>query len=99
MASVSPLVPDTSYAKLADDASIQRAVDSLQAKKVNVIVVDNAAAAKAAVLSMLPEGAQVFTNTSRTLESTGLLAAVDAGEKGLVSLKKQLFSMDRYVES
>jgi len=53
---------------LADDATIQRTVEALGARNIETVVVDSSEQAKAQLIEMVPEGAEVFTNTSETLE-------------------------------
>src|SRR3989344_8724387 len=63
------------WTTLADEASIQKTVEALKANGVEAVVVENGAAAKAKVLEMLPEGAEVMTMISETLKTVGLTEA------------------------
>jgi hypothetical protein len=51
---------------------IDRVAEALQHHNIEAIVVDTGAEARARVLEMLPEGAEVHWGTSRTLEEIGL---------------------------
>ncbi|HVN53970.1 MAG TPA: LUD domain-containing protein [Anaerolineaceae bacterium] len=65
------------YDQLATDDQIERAVQALQAHNIQTIVVETGAQARDAVLSLIPEGAEVHTASSRTLEQIGLIAAIE----------------------
>ena len=80
--------------ELADETSIKKTVDSLTAAGIDVLVVDNGAAAKAKVLEMLPKGAEVMNMSSVTLETLGLVKEIN--ESGNYdSVKNKLKQMDR----
>ncbi|MGA8424080.1 MAG: LUD domain-containing protein [Thermoplasmata archaeon] len=65
------------FAHLASEAQLTRAVAGLESRGFNVIVAATTSAARAAVLELVPEGAEVFTSTSRTLEELGLPAEIE----------------------
>ncbi len=67
----------TEYMQVAQDEAIQTVVSTLDANNVDTVIVDDLAAAKAAVLSQVPSGAKVFTGTSVTLQDTGLDKALN----------------------
>jgi L-lactate utilization protein LutC len=81
MNAVTAFKPDPKYTALAEEQSIQRAKAALEAAGIEVIVVDSAAEAKAKVLELIPEGAEVMTNSSKTLDDTGLSAAINESGK------------------
>ena len=54
-----------------DGAAIQRTVDSLRARNIEAIVVENGEAAKQKLIEMVPPGSEVFKGTSETLDSIG----------------------------
>jgi hypothetical protein len=82
------------FAERADDASIERTADALRAKGYAVHVVEDAAAAKATILDLLPDGAEVGQGASQTLEDTGVTEAIEqSGRYDAVRLKTR--SMDR----
>lgn len=56
---------------LVDAAAVQRTVEALRARNVETTVVDNGAAAKLQLIAMVPEGAEIFNNTSETLDAIG----------------------------
>lgn len=56
----------------ADAARLAALAARLQERNFDVLIVDDAAGAKAAVLAMLPEGCEVHTGKSKTLEDAGI---------------------------
>jgi L-lactate utilization protein LutC len=59
----------------------------------SVEVVDDLDAAREAVLARIPEGSSVMTNTSVTLEETGIADAIDAGGP-YESARNKMFALD-----
>lgn len=56
----------------AEAARLAALAARLQERNFDVLIVDDAAGAKAAVLAMLPEGCEVHTGKSKTLEDAGI---------------------------
>jgi len=72
----------------------ERVVDALRSHNIETIVVDTADEARTAVLAMIPDGAEVYTGKSKTLEDTGLFAElVESGRYD--SLRPRMMAMDR----
>jgi hypothetical protein len=69
---IQPFRPHPRYTTPAEDHVIERTKAALEANGFEVFVVDNAAEAKAKVLELIPEGAEVMTNTSKTLDEIGI---------------------------
>lgn len=65
------------FAASADATTIARTADALRAKGYDVVVAEDRAAAKAAVLDLVPEGAEVSQGASKTLEELGIAAEID----------------------
>ena len=55
----------------ASQRSIQRTIEALAARNVQAFLVDGREAALAKILELVPEGSEVFVNTSETLETIG----------------------------
>jgi hypothetical protein len=67
---------------------------ALRSHNIETIVVDTADEARAVVLAMVPDGAEVYTGKSKTLEDTGLFAElVESGRYD--SLRGRIMAMDR----
>jgi hypothetical protein len=67
------------YTALPDDETLAATVVQLEEHGFNVEVVDELAAAREAVLALIPAGSSVMTNPSVTLQQTGIAAAIDGG--------------------
>jgi len=90
--------PNPSFAQVADEERIARAAEALKAHGMEAIVVETGAEARARVRELLPEGAEVFNSTSRTLETIGL--ATDIEESGRYrSVRARLEQLDRESEA
>ena len=72
MNAVTAFKPDPKYTALAEDEAIERAKKALEANGFEVFVVDSATEAKAKVLELIPEGSEVMTNSSKTLDEIGV---------------------------
>src|SRR5437899_10548006 len=60
------------FAEPASEASLEALAERLRTRNIEVVIVDDGAAAKAGVLSRVPEGAQVHSGKSKTLEVAGI---------------------------
>lgn len=69
------------YDTVASDEIIEKTKKALEANGFTVIVADDEAAAKRAVLDIVPEGAEILTNTSVTLDTLGLRQEFDESGK------------------
>lgn len=77
MTAVTQIVANPEFARLAPDHSLERTKKALEANGFDVFIVDSPEVAKAKVLELIPEGAEVMTNTSRTLDETGISAEIN----------------------
>jgi len=84
--------PNESYAKLATDAQVEKAAAALTANGMEAFIVENGEEAKAKLFELIPEGAEVFTSTSRTLDSLGV---EDEIARRFNSLRVKLATMDQ----
>ena len=67
------------FTVLPDDATLTATVVALEEHGFSVEVVDDLDAARTAVLARIPRGSSVMTNTSVTLQETGLEDAINSG--------------------
>lgn len=73
---------------------VERVAEVLRGRNIETLVVDTADEARAAVLAIIPEGAEVYTGKSKTLEDTGLFAElVESGRYD--SVRARMMAMDR----
>lgn len=86
------------FARLASGAQLGTVAKALERNGVTASVVGSGEEARAAVRSILPVGAEVYNNTSRTLEVVGI--AEDVERSGLYQpLRPRLYQMDREMQS
>jgi len=91
------LVPNTEFARLGSSEQLATAVAALTANGMEALVVESRAEARSRVLDVLPEGAEVFTAMSRTLDTLGL--SVDINESSRYHpLRPQLKALDRQAQ-
>jgi hypothetical protein len=67
------------FTALPDDQTLAATVVALEEHGFSVEVVDDLDAARGAVLARIPEGSSVMTNTSVTLQETGIADAINDG--------------------
>ena len=67
------------FTALPDDATLTATVVALEEHGFSVEVVDDVDGARAAVLARIPRGSTVMTNTSVTLQETGIADAINDG--------------------
>lgn len=54
-----------------DEAAIQRTVDGLRGRNIEVMVAENGDQARELLIAMIPDGSEVFKSTSETLDTIG----------------------------
>jgi len=69
--------PNEAFAKLASDEAVQRTAQALKENGIEAFIVESGEEAKQKISELLPEGAEVFTCTSRTLDTLGIPAIVN----------------------
>ena len=86
-----PEIPNEAYAKLATDDQVKRAAKALVANGIETFIVADGEEAKAKLFDLIPAGSEVFTATSRTLDSLGV---PDEVNKRYDSVRAKLSKMD-----
>jgi acyl-CoA hydrolase len=81
------------FTALPDDQTLAATVVALEEHGFSVEVVDDLDAARAAVLARIPQGSSVMTNTSVTLQQTGIADAVNDGGP-YESARNKMFALD-----
>src|SRR5437016_14312556 len=81
------------YTDLPDDKTLAATVVALEEHGFSVEVVSDLDAAREAVLARIPEGSVVMTNTSVTLQETGIAAAIDDGGR-YESARNRMIAVD-----
>lgn len=79
---------------LAEDEKIEETARALEANGYKTIIVNSVDEAKQAVLDRLPDGVDVFTAQSMTLNDSGIAEAINESDRW-VSVRKKLSALDR----
>ncbi len=82
------------WEKLASDKIIKKTIEALKQNGIGALVVDTGQKAKDEVLKLIPEGAEVMTMTSATLDAIDIPAEINESGK-YNSVRKKLMAMDR----
>jgi hypothetical protein len=82
------------FVKPASEATLEALAERLRTRNFEVIIVDDGAAATAEVLSRVPEGSQVHTGKSKTLEDIGIFQEFMENEK-YDFIRRRTLKMDR----
>ena len=81
------------YTALPDDQTLAETVVALEEHGFSVEIVDDLEAAREAVLARIPRGSSVMTNTSVTLQETGIADAINDGGP-YDSVRNKLMALD-----
>ncbi len=98
------LPPDVSeqavaeFAQLSSTDRLAAVADALEDNGIRALVVQSGDEARQAVTSLLPQGAEVFNNTSRTLEAIGVADEIERSGR-YEPLRVRLFQMDREMQA
>ena len=84
---------ETPFTDVADEETLAATVVALEEHGFSVELVDDVEAAREAVLARIPAGASVMTNTSVTLQETGIADAIDDGGP-YESARNKLMALD-----
>lgn len=91
------LVPNPEFAKLATGERLDATAAALERNGIHAFVADSGQDARARVRELLVDGAAVFNNTSRTLESIGVAEDVERSGR-YQALRLRLYQMDREMQ-
>jgi hypothetical protein len=90
-------IPATRFADPAPTEHLERAASALTAHGFTVEILDDAAAARARIKDLIPEGASVFTGASETLRLSGIEEDINtSGRYDAIKARSQ--AMDRVLE-
>jgi hypothetical protein len=82
----------------ADDARVKRTIAALEANGITALRAADLAEAKRLVLDLVPEGSQVHSGASQSLEVSGVLAEIETSGR-YQPLRPQIWSMDRKTQA
>jgi hypothetical protein len=81
----------------ADDDLLEQVAGAIRAHNIEVLIVETRDQARDAVLAMIPEGSEVHTAKSKTVEDLGLFAELmESGRYD--ALRPRIFKMDRQTQ-
>lgn len=83
----------TKYDQIPSQEIINKTAGALRGNGIEVFVVENAATAKQKALELLPQGVEVVTMSSLTLETTGI--AKEINESGKYNLVRDKFKDEK----
>ena len=86
------------FGTLSSDARVKRTTAALEANGIKVLRAADAAEAKRIVLGLIPEGTQVHHGASQTLETAGIIDAIEKSGR-YEHLRPRLGSMDRKTQA
>lgn len=89
----------TAWDSLPDDQIIQNTVSQLSQNGVETMVANTGIEAKGKVLERIPEGSEVMTMTSVTLETVGLVEELNKPNGNFKPIRDRLYAMDRSTEA
>jgi L-lactate utilization protein LutC len=69
------------FSRLASNEQIQRTVKALEENGIHTLVAEHGEEAEQMIFDLLPEGAEVFTASSQTLEQLGIPAELEKSEQ------------------
>src|SRR5436190_2108010 len=98
LVTTTPATPNTDFARPASEDRIRTVLAALEGNGIKASVADSGDEARHRVLDMLPDGAEVFTSTSTTLDTIGLTSAIDDSPR-LRPLRPRLLAMDRATQA
>ncbi len=88
------LTPDAAFAEPASEAVIDRTAEALRANGFEVSIARDRDEARQLILSFVPDGAEVHSGSSVTLEELGVTAEIEQSGR-YQALRPRLWSMDR----
>ena len=84
---------------LASEKTIEKTVAALKANGIEAQVVKDGKLAKQKVLELIPEGSEVMTMTSVTLDSLGLTDEINKADGKFKPVRDKLYAMDRKTQA
>jgi YkgG family uncharacterized protein len=88
---------DSEFGVVASDDIIDKTAAALESHGIRALVAGSGAEARGLVTQLLPAGAEVFNNTSRTLETIGLAEDIERSGR-YQPLRLRLYQMDREMQ-
>jgi hypothetical protein len=86
------------FGSVADDARVTRTAAALESNGIRVLRAANAAEAKPIVLGLIPDGSQVHSGASQSLEVAGIIDEIE-GSSRYDALRPMIWSLDRATQA
>jgi hypothetical protein len=86
------------FASPAPEETLQRVAERLRQRNIEVVVVENGDLARKVVLERLPEGAEVHSGKSKTLQDAGIFDAIHDASR-YDALRPRIIKMDRQTQA
>ena len=86
------------FGTMADEASVERAVEALEANGIRVVRAVDAADAKRIVLGLIQDGSEVYHGASESLEISGITAEIEKSGR-YEPVRPRIWSMDRQTQA
>ncbi|MBI5151301.1 MAG: LUD domain-containing protein [Candidatus Pacebacteria bacterium] len=85
----------TPWDVVADEQIIQKTIQALENNEIHAVVVNTGKEAKEKALELIPNGSEVMTMTSVTLDSIGVSEELNKKDGKYTSVRDKLYAMDR----
>ena len=95
---VSELIPNPEFRKLASDEQMEKVVKALEANNIHAVVVEDREEARKLVLQLVPLGAEVYANISKTLEAIGITEEIDKSGR-YDAVRPKVVTLDRKTQA
>jgi L-lactate utilization protein LutC len=95
---ISAPVPNQEFTKLATDEQIETVVKALKANNIHMLVVESGEEARELVLQLVPQGAEVYANISKTLEKIGVTDEIDKSGR-YNAVRPKVLALDRKTQA
>jgi len=86
------------FASPVSEETIQRVAQRMRERNIEVVIVDDGGQAREVVLERLPEGAEVHSGKSKTLQDAGIFDAIHDASR-YDALRPRIFKMDRQTQA
>ena len=86
------------FGTVGDDARVRRTAAALEANGISVLRAADAAKAKRIVLSIIPNGSQVYHGASESLEASGITDEIEKSGR-FEPIRPRIWSMDRTTQA
>lgn len=85
--------------RLPEDQIIQKTAEALRANGIEVIITENKEEAKEKTLKLIPQGSEIMTMTSVTLDMVGLSKEINKAGGTFKLVRDKLYAMDRAAQA